>query len=83
MSKKYIISITDYGYRFFYDIFVGKGVYIFQGNKYRVLANRDKAQVYTSLNRAKAAVERIRKSDCVNVPHLAENYIIMEAEVSE
>ena len=83
MSKKYIISITDYSYRFSYTTFIGKGTYVFQGEKYRVLANRDQAQIYTSLNRAKAAIERIRKSDCVNVPYLAEKYTIMQAEVSE
>lgn len=44
MSKKYIISITDCGYGFCYDIFIDKGVYVFQGNKYRVLANRDQAK---------------------------------------
>lgn len=80
MSKKYIISVTDYSGIYLTD-FIGKGTYVFQGEKYRVLADRDQAQVYTSLNRAKAAIERIRKSGCVNVPYLAENYNIIEVEV--
>lgn len=83
MSKKFIISVTDYSCKYFYTDFIGKGTYVFQGEKYRVLVNREQAQVYTSLNRAKAAIERIRKSGCGNVPYLAENYTIMEAEVSE